>query len=352
MNSRPEQRATSRLLPHECVFGFFLALTWLRLVLKAGPLSAPAVAFFFFLIGSLVVIRWAGRQPTSFRWRCRLLLYPVLMGISFYTLPAAMGVLAVPSADPVLANWDYALVGNVDLSTQFGSFPWLTDLMMVGYLFFFLYLVLGPAVFFFRDLDRFRQCFVGLFTVYGVGFIGYTFFPAGGPHAFLHFAQPLTGGWITEISKPWVDGGSNGVDVFPSIHVAVSLYLLMFDAHCYRRRFVWLALPCAVLWVSTVYLRYHYSVDVLAGAFTAICGYVVARGFEAGSVPALSLPQPLWFPGIKSWYQSSLSKFVRELKSAKIRAENKSIQRDDELPLATGRGMGLDISGRSVDRES
>ena len=116
-----------------------------------------------------------------------------------------------------------------------------------GVCFFFYYLIAGPAYYCIRDLPRFRQCFAGLFTVYALGFIGYTFLPAGGPHRYLEFAHPLTGGWITWTAKPILDDASNAVDAFPSIHVAVSLYLLVFDRWYYRRRFWRMLATCVAL---------------------------------------------------------------------------------------------------------
>ena len=157
--------------------------------------------------------------------------------------------------------------------------PGLTDLMMVAYLFFFYYLIAGPAHYCIRDLPRFRECFAGLFTIYGLGFIGYTFYPAIGPYAHLHFNGALECGWFTRFVQPYVDGGSNGVDVFPSLHVALSLYLLVFDWWYFRTRFWRVVVPCVVLWFSTVYLRYHYVVDLLAGILLTLVGLGVAASY-------------------------------------------------------------------------
>ena len=151
----------------------------------------------------------------------------------------------------------------------------------------------GPAHYCIHDLRRFRQCFAGLFTIYGLGFIGYTAFPAAGPYRFLEFTQPLATGWFTDLAKPVVDAASNGVDAFPSIHVAVSLYLLVFDAWHYRRRFWLMLAPCTALWASTIYLRYHYGVDVLAGMALSGLGLCVAAAYERVSVKTSDLVHPM-----------------------------------------------------------
>src|SRR5438105_1521788 len=66
--------AQVQILPHEYVFGFFLLLTWVRLVSQAGPFSPPAPAFLGCLITPIGVMQWAARRPSPARWRVRLLL--------------------------------------------------------------------------------------------------------------------------------------------------------------------------------------------------------------------------------------------------------------------------------------
>jgi len=270
-----------QFLPHEYVFGFFLVLTWMRLVFRAGWINLPALVYLGCLVASFGVILWASRRPAPWRWRVRLLLYPALMGLSFFMMPAAVARLGLPRADAMLVQLERDWTGvQINLVMQSWESPFLTDLLMLAYVFFFYYLIAGPAYYCIRDLPRFRQCFAGLFTLYGLGFIGYTFFPAGGPHRFLHFDQPLAGGWLTHSAKPILDYYSNRVDAFPSIHVAVSVYLLVFDWWYYRRRFWRVLVPCMALWISTVYLRYHYCVDVIAGVGIAVIGLVVAANCE------------------------------------------------------------------------
>ena len=47
----------------------------------------------------------------------------------------------------------------------------------------------------------------------------------------------------------------------------------MFDFQ-HRRAHLWVLAPTVGLWISTVYLRYHYGVDLLAGVVLAlgVCG--------------------------------------------------------------------------------
>jgi hypothetical protein len=199
----------------------------------------------------------------------------------------AVPLLGNPKVDAMLLAWDRALVGETPALAwaKLGN-PWLVDLSMAGYLFFFLYLVAGPGWYCVRDLTLFRKCIVGLLTMYGLSFLGYTFFPAGGPHRFMTFTAPLEGGWLLDWTLKPVNNGSNCVDVFPSVHLAATLYLLVFDWWHFRRRFWWALIPCGLLWFSTLYLRFHYFVDLIAGVGVAVVGLAMAHWYERTAVAA------------------------------------------------------------------
>jgi len=268
------------LLPHEWCFGAFLALTGIRLALAGGNARVWAFAFLGCLLASGGIIAWARLNPNGLRWRVRLLFYPAAMGICFYAMAQAVPLLGIPQRDDWLLAWDRALLGETPAVAWAPLLrPWLVDLAMAGYLFFFYYLIAGPGRYCLRDLALFRKCMVGLFVLYGIGFIGYTVMPAGGPHRFMNFDQPLEGIWLLGVTLNLVNDGSNGVDAFPSIHFAATLYLLLFDWQHARRRFWWMLAPCLLLWFATMFLRFHYFVDLIGGAVVAVIGWVVAQGF-------------------------------------------------------------------------
>jgi hypothetical protein len=266
-------------LPHEFAFNLFLLVVALRCAGIGAFLGAGS--FLALVVVGVALAIWTVQRPTSLRWRLRLLWYPVAMGLSFYLLPWAIALLQVPRADALLSAADAALLGDqagallLPLAT-----PALTDLMTLGYVFFFYYLICGPAHYFFRDLALLRACFAGMFVIYALGFSGYLLWPAGGPHLAVRFAADLPLGAIARVVRSFIDTASNGVDVFPSIHAAISLYLLLFDWRNFRARFWRMLMPTTILWVSTVYLRYHYAVDLIAGFAVCLVGWWVARRYQ------------------------------------------------------------------------
>lgn len=272
--------ARPRILPHEIVFNLFLAVTWLRLTAKLGPLHVLPLVFLGCLFGSAAVFVWAGRSPTPFRWRIRLLYYPCAMGVSFFTLEDAIPALGPERVDALLLGWDRALFGETpSISFMAWDGPWLNDVLMAAYLFFFYYLIAGPGHYCIRNLPLFRKCFAGLFTLYGIGLLSYTLMPAGGPHLFMKFAEPLEGPFVIKWTLAPINAASNGVDVFPSLHVGISCYLLVFDWWHRRTRFWWFLVPCLLLWSASVLLRFHYFVDLLGGLVVAAIGLAVAWAY-------------------------------------------------------------------------
>ena len=187
--------------------------------------------------------------------------------------------LAGPDRDAALLRMDRALCGETPaVALQWYVRPWLTDVMAAAY---FLHLVLPPVVAFvwYRREERvFRAFLLSILLSAVLGGIGYAAVPAVGPavaypelfsirlEGFLH--QPLTG--VMDLARA-------PRDVFPSLHVAVSSIVLAFSVRLSRPVFRLVCVLVLLNWVSTLYLRYHYLVDVFAGWAVAVACVLGAR---------------------------------------------------------------------------
>jgi hypothetical protein len=257
-----------KLLPHEWCFGGFLIVHWLRLVAAAGVLDPHALLYAALLIANIAVIARCLRHETDLRWKVRLWFYPVAMNAAFFTMGQTVAKVFTGRCDGALAAIDRACFGDL-LSVRAGTIasPFLTEISSFCYFLFFPYLVVSWFYGAWRGVPLLRRLFTGIFTIYGIGFLGYSLVPAAGPYlAFPDaFAGPLQGWGVTRLNAAVVASGSNGVDVFPSLHCAVSAYLLFFDRRHAPWRYRLYLIPCVGLWFATVYLRYHYFADVVAG---------------------------------------------------------------------------------------
>jgi membrane-associated phospholipid phosphatase len=155
--------------------------------------------------------------------------------------------------------------------------PGRSDVMSV---FYFLHLVLPPVLavlLYRRRRDTFREFLLAVLLAGCLGSIGYVLVPATGPAvAFPRlFSVPLAGGIYDPVTRI-LDVARAPRDVFPSLHVGLSTIVLWYGFR--RSRATGLVLLPLVLgnWLSTVYLRYHYMVDVFAGWATAAAAVRVA----------------------------------------------------------------------------
>jgi hypothetical protein len=269
-----------RLLPHEFFFGLFLLVTWMRLGLAAGFLGRDALLYFVLIAANVWAIWFRRSSGTSLRWRLGLLFYPLAMNVVFFQMKTAIPKIHPERMDAWLQRIDQLGIGtNLSLRLQPLVHPALTEFFSFCYILFFPYLAFSIITYFCGGVELLKKFIIGLFTIYGIGFLGYSIIPAAGPYLAMagQFTVPLTGWWITKWNAAIVAGGSNGVDVFPSLHCALSSFLLFFDRRHHPWRFKLCLVPCVGLWLSTIYLRYHYVIDVLCWFALAAFALWLAR---------------------------------------------------------------------------
>jgi membrane-associated phospholipid phosphatase len=187
-------------------------------------------------------------------------------------------VVSAVDKDALLLRWDTALFGTTP-AVIFDSFirGWLTQAMVAAY---FLHLVLPPVMgllWYRRDLTIFRQFLLSVLIAGIIGSQGYALMPAIGPGiAFPSlFRHSLSGAMYQNITG-LMDAARTPRDAFPSLHVAISSIVLWYAWRRGRTAFA-LVLPLVIAnWISTLYLRYHYMADVLAGWVTAALAIALA----------------------------------------------------------------------------
>src|SRR5712691_3532477 len=108
---------------------------------------------------------------------------------------------------------------------------------------------------------------------YSIYYFLYFLTPARGPRFYLaaYHTLPLTGLWLTTPLQAILDA-LEGIqrDAFPSGHTAIAIIVLAMAARYQRRLFSPLMGIAVSLMISTVYLRYRYAIDVIAGVLLAV----------------------------------------------------------------------------------
>lgn len=221
---------------------------------------------------------------------CRDWIPFTLLIVVYENLRSYTGLIRPDSIDTPLAMFDQWLWGVQPTvwAQQFAN-PILTDLLIVSYASLFplpLALLLGLYV-----ADRregFRELATAVILCILCGFVLYLTFPAGPPRFYLNNYEPdylpsFTGlyGWTDRT----LDYANQMIvhSSFPSLHAALSVIALRyaFRRDLWPAAWRWLGplyvMLTATLWISTIYLRHHWTLDLAAGLVLGLLSASVAQ---------------------------------------------------------------------------
>jgi membrane-associated phospholipid phosphatase len=314
-------RIVEEFAPHEVLLLIFSVLfsliaivacqrvtQWPEVLVNMLIASGLIVAISFWTTATATSVR-ARRWPRQFRL---IYLFPV---IPIYYMTS--GLISFPlhghDFDPMLIAVDHMMFGvnpTVWLFEHFPTWPWLTEYLMICYSAFY-FLPLGLAIELYRrarkkdSLGHAIPFTIGgtrsgnrpepveqviFIIVYGflLSYLGYLLFPSIGPrftlHNFLNLSKELPGLYLTEPLRNLLDRGEGVTpgmslpniilhvtrDAFPSGHTDITLLSILL-AFKFRARLRW---PIAIIGVSlifsTIYLRFHYVVDLLGAAVLVV----------------------------------------------------------------------------------
>ncbi len=199
-------------------------------------------------------------------------------------IPAARG----RARDDLLIAADRAILGDdVTVLLQPYVTPFWAAFFYVAYAtYYFLPLVLGGALWS-RHVALARRFIFTLSVCFYVSYAGYFTIPAYGPRTALakrHTVPLETSPVARAISHTINELEHTKLDVFPSGHTMITIVVLIV-AWRQARRVFWFLLPVATLLIlATMYCRYHYLVDVLAGIVLAFATVPIGERLYASLV--------------------------------------------------------------------
>ena len=182
-----------------------------------------------------------------------------------------------------------------------------------GY-FFILAAHIFPFMFAVKNVRLVAELSFGIVALFCVGHLLYIVVPGYGPYQHLagSFTNELDGPTWWRLVRAAVDAGevSARTDIFPSLHTAVPVFLTLFAFRHRGRapfRFTWpvLAFFTSQIVIATMYLRWHYLADILAGIVLAttaamvswrVAGWEELRRVRSAIGPAF--PPPLKLPAV------------------------------------------------------
>lgn len=213
----------------------------------------------------------------------RIYIAPIVF-IIYYQIHSYIPLINPHLYDLILIGWDKAIFGVNPTEWIYRiANPYLTEYLQFSYMLYFVMPLVHGIELHIRRKDHELGLFARniLFAFY-LSYLMYLFMPAIGPRFYIHdFANTsleLPGLWLTEYLRSIVNTGGgipigalNPADVvnrdcMPSGHTMITLVniYLVFKNKSYFR------IPIFIFGMSlifaTIYLRYHYVVDIMAGA--------------------------------------------------------------------------------------
>lgn len=186
--------------------------------------------------------------------------------------------------DKALQAIDVRLLG--DPAKFFASLGarWLSDVLACCYIVYYPLLIAVPVALYARgELASFRTTAAIIMSAFVMTYVSYALFPAVGPHSLFDGPRaPVLDGYgiAKHVYAMTHDVPREPPDAFPSGHAMVGMLAPAMAWRFYRPMFGWLAMVGVGIVLATLYLRYHYVIDVVAGLMLAPVAWKVGTWID------------------------------------------------------------------------
>jgi PAP2 superfamily protein len=231
----------------------------------------------------LPVLRWAGLVSAVLY---RMTVTATLLA-SFFQLREILPAVSPWADDARIYAFDLSVFGVEPAAwlDRFVSPPTTEWFAFFYFLYFFILTVhVLPMLFLQSDLRVIGRFALGVLLLFTTAHLLYMLVPGWGPYWYLRssFRHELQGGTFWKLVREAVDAGGAQKDIFPSLHTAVPTFLAIFS---FRHRklvpfkYSWpvVSFVATQIIVATMFLRWHYLIDVVAGLALAVAGSVVGQ---------------------------------------------------------------------------
>jgi len=242
-----------------------------------------ASTFFTFIFYRSILLHAENRQFQIFRDFAPFLSILII----YFNLQDAIFLINPKDIHHTLIQLDEKLLGfQPTVWAEKFYHPRLTDWFSFSYLnYYFMTPILLALLYLNKSYESFRRVIVTIMISYFMGFISYIIFPASSPYLVIPEMYDVDiwqdTSFISWLTYSIVDLSPHRVrDAFPSMHNAIVL-LTMIMAWRYHRTFFWVQFPVAIsLPFATIYLRYHYAVDIIGALPIVAAGLYISPRLE------------------------------------------------------------------------
>jgi membrane-associated phospholipid phosphatase len=267
--------------PAEIILPAYLVVAIASILLLSPSGEAPMVisyliaAVFVFLLSRM-------NQALTALVRSARILFPLALFSPLYT-----GTGLISSALP---HWTFSVwlerieaglfrgQPSMYLAQLFPSLA-LSETLHAAYVSYYFLVAALPLVLVIRRKERFAaQVVFTLCLCFSLCCLCYIWLPVASPF-FIYppFGPPLSDGFFYQLAHGISNRGGVRGGAFPSSHAALTMVNLLLAWRLERRLFWVTLVPSGLLLGATVYCRYHYALDTIAGAALAVAVIMAAR---------------------------------------------------------------------------
>jgi membrane-associated phospholipid phosphatase len=265
-------------------FSFLSFLVILTVIyIKQIPNASIILSLYLALIGVLSALIYLRKKYNTTTIRITYdLIYPVIaILLVFDSLGGLIRYVNPATYDDLLIRIDYLMFNSYPtVALEKITTPLITEFLQLAYTsYYFLPLILCITLKITGKNKEFERALFLIILCFFLSYVGYILVPAIGPrYTMNHLHSTDLHGLYLRDSIDSILNSLEGIkrDAFPSGHTAVTL-VVSYLAYRFQKPLFWASLPFVMaLIVATVYLRYHYVIDVLAGillfVFTILIG--------------------------------------------------------------------------------
>jgi len=296
-----------------------------RVLRNLAVLDAVPLLYFTLLASALLATRnancWGSLKDTSINWLIVMLTVVLVRGelvrgvaasflyrvgmlvpvvLSYFQLRWILPAITSRSLDHQIYDFDlrvfhYEPSVAWDKYVSYGTTEWFA-FFYFGY-FLLLAVNVLPFLAMAKDGKLLRHFITGLTAQFCITHLTYALVPGFGPYHELQYAHPLAGGVFWSLVLHSVHSAGALKDIFPSLHTGAPTYIAIF-AFVHRDKapfkYVWpvLAFCASQIIIATMFLRWHYLVDIVAGLSLAafnVLFFAKVEGWEAARRERLGL---------------------------------------------------------------
>ncbi|MDH3732983.1 MAG: phosphatase PAP2 family protein [Gemmatimonadota bacterium] len=254
--------------------------------LLVGGMTGAVMAAVHVAIGFII---WSCRkwQPRAGFLGFLRVGYPSLMMPAFYAELATLNQFVSSGYfDQTVIAWDEAIFGGQPSMFLSEILPWVPFSEAIHFGYFTYYLIMPGAIFgayFASGREGIHRTVFTLMATFFTCYATFILFPVAGPrYEFERIGGAIADGTVYQLVHRILESGSSRGTAFPSSHVAASVAIILAVWREDSRWFWILLMPTILLSFGTVYGRFHYAIDAVAGLVYGIAVWAVTpRAFRA-----------------------------------------------------------------------